>query len=526
MPDLTRVDAAEAVEITDGSSQSVKVRTAQPSSGDEGLVVREAARGQVIAANSMPVVLASDQASSATTTPGGSAVGLVVREAARGQATMANSMPAVLPSDQVTNATATPASNANAIVVREAARGQQISANSIPVVLASDQKSADSPQVDGLGNSRVSSPFSVFDSDYVETDNSLYWDSTLTTGGTLTRIANESGMRLTTTTSSGSKVVYRTKEYFSFQPGKSTRICISAVMGALKANVRQRIGYFDDNNGVFWEQDGTNLKVAIRTFTSGSAVTSTVNQSSWNLDKLNGTGASGITIDMSKIQTFIIDFSWLGSQRIRLGFQIDGSIYYCHQFLTANSGTTVSMQRGILPIALELENTAGAASGTNLYVYASSVNSEGGYNRRGICRSVSNGVTTRNVTNTTLPLISLRLKSANNRGTIIPLGISLLTTNNEETYWQLLLNTSLTGASFSSVSSTAISEFDVSATAISGGETIAAGFANNGIISFDITPSIALCSNIAGTADILSLVAVRVTANATCSGMIYYKEVF
>jgi hypothetical protein len=386
----------------------------------------------------------------------------------------------------------------------------------------------DTPNLNAFGRLRVANPYSIFGSSVSKTDGALLWDTSLTGSATSTWLQNQSTVRLRCSTTNGDIAIRQTKEYFHYQPGHSFIIFMTGIMGALKTNVTQRIGYFDANNGLFWEQDGVNLKVAIRSFATGSPVTTYVNQSSWNLDKLDGTGTSGITLDMSKEQIFFIDFQWLGVGRVRMGFSINGVAYYCHQFLTANVGTDVWCSTGSLPCRYEIRNTGTAASNTDLYSVCASVQSEGGYNPLGIVRSVNSGITAKTVSTTLIPLLSLRLKTANNRCTIIPLGCSFHISNAADTHWQMILNPTLTGASFTSVGTNAISEYDVTASAISGGEVIASGYSINGDPSnLPLDSLLRINSNIAGTSDILSLAAIRVeSVNSTVYSEISYKELY
>jgi hypothetical protein len=94
----------------------------------------------------------------------------------------------------------------------------------------------------------------------------------------------------------------------------------------------------------FFMQDGTTLKIVRRTYTSGSPVDTEISQSSWNGDKLDGTGASGFTLDPSKSNILFIDIEWLGVGSVRVGFVINGQLITAHTFNNANSLTTVYMQ--------------------------------------------------------------------------------------------------------------------------------------------------------------------------------------
>ena len=89
-------------------------------------------------------------------------------------------------------------------------------------------------------------------------------------------------------------------------------------MNTLTANLKQKVGFFDANNGIFFYADGTTLKIVRRTYTSGAAVDTEISQSSWNGDKLNGTGASGFTLDPTKSNILFIDVEWLGVGSVEL----------------------------------------------------------------------------------------------------------------------------------------------------------------------------------------------------------------
>jgi len=388
----------------------------------------------------------------------------------------------------------------------------------------------DNASRDAFCRLRTSHPFTLFDSNLVESDGSLFWDGSTSGGGTLTWLNAEAAYQLGCGTASGDEAVRQTKEYFRYQPGKSQLIMMTGVMGAIKTSVRQRIGYFDADNGLFFEQNGSDLRVVQRSKTSGSVVDTAVNQSAWNIDKLDGTGASGITIDMSKSQIFLIDFEWLGVGRVRMGFVIDGIVYYCHQFLNANILTVAYMARPNLPCRYEIRNTGTAASSTTMKQICATVVSEGGFNLPGVIRSVDTGTTPITVSTTLIPLVSIRLKSVNIRAKLRLLKLHVEVTNTQTMLWKLLWNpSSLTGASFSSVGSTAISEYDVTASALTGGDVMLSGYvtgSDSQTIS-DVINRINVTSNIAGTSDVFTLAAIRVAgSNATACVSMTYEEIY
>ena len=72
-------------------------------------------------------------------------------------------------------------------------------------------------------------------------------------------------------------------------------------------------------------------------------------QSSWNIDKLDGTGASLMTLDLTKMQMFYIDYTWYGAGAIRFGFKnTRGEVVYCHRIANNNVNTEAFMRSGNL----------------------------------------------------------------------------------------------------------------------------------------------------------------------------------
>ena len=94
------------------------------------------------------------------------------------------------------------------------------------------------------------------------------------------------------------------------------------------------------------------------TNTTNSLVTKTIDtrypQSTWNIDKVDGTGASGYTVDLTKMQMFYMDFTWYGAGAIRFGFKNNrGEVIYCHRVPNNNVNTEAYMRSGNLPARYE-----------------------------------------------------------------------------------------------------------------------------------------------------------------------------
>ena len=301
---------------------------------------------------------------------------------------------------------------------------------------------------DSFSRVRMSAPFSLFDSKQIYAKDTTFWTESLVTGGTSTYLTNQAAVQLQVTTTNASSVIRQTRSYWPYQPGRSQLIFITGLMGAIKANVRQRIGYFDSNNGAFFEQNGTALRVVRRTFVTGSAVDNAVDQASWNIDLLNGTGQSGYNLDTSKIQLFVIDLSWLGAGIIRLGVVVNNVILYCHQFVASNTLTDVSMSNPSLPIRFEITNTAGTASSTSMNQISAAVFSEGGSDPVGLIVSGNTGATATVVTATETAIMGVRLNSTYNRAAIEPKSFEILSTSANNLIIRAYIRATLTGGSW------------------------------------------------------------------------------
>lgn len=247
-------------------------------------------------------------------------------------------------------------------------------------VIPSTVKFDDSGNMDGFSRLRTSQPNSIFNSTFRYDLQPAIFEQVTSNGGSISHSANLSSATLTTSSNPASSSKLVSREYHRYYYGKSQLIFMTTVFGEKKSNVKKRVGYFDSNDGIFLEQNGTtDIAWVIRTSTSGSPSDARrVVQEDWNLDKLDGKGTSGVTIDLQKSQILIIDFQWLGMGRVRVGFDVGGKIVYCHEFLNANNLSVPYMKTGALPVCWEIVNV-GTADGSSLIATCSSVLSEGGF---------------------------------------------------------------------------------------------------------------------------------------------------
>ena len=226
----------------------------------------------------------------------------------------------------------------------------------------------DSPQLDAFDRLRVSNPETIFDSKQIFDTQPLVWDDSEVSGSGTSSTYNQDAARtrLAVTATTAGRRVRQTFMRFNYEPGKSQLILLTGRLtsddAGSKAGLKTKLGLFDDDNGLFFTQDEGTLKVVQRSNVTGTPVDTEVAQSSWNVDKFDGTGTSGITFMANDANIFFIDFEWLGVGRVRMGFVIDGIPYVCHQFLNANLRNTVYMSTPNLPLRYEIENDGTGAA--------------------------------------------------------------------------------------------------------------------------------------------------------------------
>lgn len=313
--------------------------------------------------------------------------------------------------------------------------------------------------VDAFVRSRVSNPHTIFDSKQVFNDPDLaanveafplFFDNAETSGGgTSTAFdIDDASTTLSVSENTAGTRVRQSKQRFNYQPGKSQQLIYTGVIGAGVSGVTKRIGLFDGNNGVFFELDGTTLSVVTRSSVTGSAVDIAVAQADWNIDKLDGTGKSGITLDPTKEQVFTLDFEWLGSGTVAFGFFIDRELHYVHLAHHANRQAVTYMSTPNLPVRTEISND-GTGAAASIEVACVSISSEGGIQPGGVIRSGNLGTlsaseVSASVINSTYVVCAIRLKAAYLGATVREVGFSMLAAGNVNFMWSIHFNPTVT----------------------------------------------------------------------------------
>lgn len=343
---------------------------------------------------------------------------------------------------------------------------------------------AHSPNFDAFGRLRTSSPLTLFDSSHRYRDNNL-WCTLSANGGSVSFNQNQGLIDMTVSNLSGSTVIRETTKTFSYQAGKGLLVMNTFVMAPSAQNLRQRVGYFGQDNGIYVQLDDSTISFVERSLVNGSPSSETIIPlSAWNGDKLDGTGPSKITLDITKAQIFWMDIEWLGVGTVRCGFVINGQFIVCHSFHHANLISSTYITTASLPLRYEITNKGATSGPHTLKQICSTVISEGGYNLRGLQQAVSIPITTPrtfDATNTYYPIISIRLQTTPDRldAIVIITALSILGRGNGINYnWQVRANGVTTGGTWIDSLDGDSVQYNITGTSYTGGRILASGFLN------------------------------------------------
>ena len=357
----------------------------------------------------------------------------------------------------------------------------------------------DSGNIDAFGRLRVSFPTTLFDSKTLHNKSSLFWSQTAVGTGAVVQFTGEGADASVTLSAAaaGAYAIRQTTQRFNYQPGKS-QLCLYTGVLAPVSNAIKRIGSFqsltaapyDPNCGLYFEtQTDSASSIAVIQQNNGFLVpTVSARRENWNIDKLDGSGPSGKTLQLSAANIFMIDYEWLGVGRVRYGFVIDGQICYCHAFNNAGNVPGAYMLTPNLPVRAEIRQI-GAGTAT-MKIICCSIMSEAGADFTGVTRAVTNGSTKVAITTNgnRRALIGVRLQATKLDSVNEVLNASIFAEpgNSATTapfLYELVTNPTLGGSAVTWTDVDVNSNFqyavapDATVT-VSGGTVIAAGYSN------------------------------------------------
>ena len=375
---------------------------------------------------------------------------------------------------------------------------------------------------DAFQRLRVSNTDQRFDADFTYDLSPLLFDR-IGSGGTVTHDANSRDVVIAIAASTNGLSEGLRQHYSNpYTKGNSQFIALTGIINGGNVAAGQ-------------------AEVFLRSSITGSVVEQVVEQASW---VSNTTGRN-----WQYSHLLLMDFQSLKVGRIRFGLDIGGVVQkiaeisndniraagywqlaeqptYWRQYNTATY-TYTEMGYGDEANAIGLRYRVPVTASQSMRAICATVKSEGGgdlHEIAGAKFAVSNGVTTRTVSTTYVPVLSIQLKGTLNtfvnKGIVFPDSFSIV--NDNALYYEIRINATLTGASFNTVSANSLCNFDVAATAATGGRVIFCDYAapaqagvkssgNSGILD-----KIPLSVSALGVGDILSICCIR-NANTNSS---------
>ena len=381
---------------------------------------------------------------------------------------------------------------------------------------------------DAFGRSRVSEPFTLFNITHTRDENSFLVAEKLTGGATATHLPSESSMQMDVS-SNGDKVTRQSRRYPVYQPGKSLLIIQTGVLDSNSngTDCISRIGYFDDNNGYWFQhRKGEGVSLYERSKVHGSVVDTQVLQTNWNIDKVNGTESpSNYYMDASKVQIFITDLQWLGVGEVRIAIDIGNNyLHYIHIFRHVNISTGAYITSANLPLRWEIESVGSTNPAGRMKMICGTAISEGGCSPEGQIFSSATGTTAVTIRAEEVPIIAIRAPSSNPHINIFPLSVSTMAINRNILFWRLRIwrapsSDPIAGGTWSSAHIYGDVEHNTTGTAITEGTSVvvASGYISGknksgveNLLNNASKGSVILTADIDGAVDYLAITGIRV----------------
>jgi hypothetical protein len=269
--------------------------------------------------------------------------------------------------------------------------------------------------LDAFGKLRVSNPVTILDLRFPGQSNGTtsFLNNTLSVCSSVSVTnpsftASATNSQLLITGNGNGWYISQSRKFCTYQPGKSLLFMASGIICPSDSNFNYyipgytgRIGYYTNNifaptintnyttpyNGLYFEYGPSGMSICV--VNNGSI--KPYLQSEWNLDTMDGTGPSGLTLKFTNTQLFVMDMEWLGVGRVRFGFYAYGKIQYCHQIVNLNILKNPYTGTINLPVRYELIGSVSASQQAYMLQICSTVISEGGFNPIGKPFSVSSG---------------------------------------------------------------------------------------------------------------------------------------
>lgn len=333
-------------------------------------------------------------------------------------------------------------------------------------------------------NRRKVSTFELTDfATYTQSKDDDIWDEEISGTASAAHDVYQAMVLLQVGGTAGDEIKRQTKRVQRYIPGRQSEMSMVFRWYPLLPGIRRRVGLFDEDNGAYFEEEGSTFYCVIRRNTSGGVVETRIARDDWSDDKLDGTGPSGIVFNPSAIQQIIIEYEWYGAGQVEFKFVIDNNAHAIHKFNHANRVENTWSGNAALPVRVELTNVTGVSAGPHYFWQGShSFTSEGTTTLLGRQKAIASPLTGKTLTtaNTFYPVVAIRLKSTALNSVVIPDFYAGATLDNTNVFVRVLENATVTGGTWVSYGTESAIEYNLTGTAVSGGTILDTVYVNAG----------------------------------------------
>lgn len=375
--------------------------------------------------------------------------------------------------------------------------------------------------IDAFGNLATTSITPVLQLQFPYNINTDLATTSVTGSGSVTHSVPFAVCSTTATTSSSAAL--RSKDSLHYGPGQGGLCMFTAIFTLGRADSVQEIGLGDETNALLFTYNGSSFAINRRSNGSDNYI----NQSSWNVDIMDGTGPSRMVLDPTKGNVYKIQYQWLGFGAINFFIenQATGKFQLVHTIKYTNQYTTTTILNPSMPYRMYVANTS---NNTNIVLKSGSCGLfvEGNRTDNNIINSIYNSkssITTR------LNIIDIKVNttfnSITNRKTVKLRKICIANTSNSNGIFYLTLNPTLGGSpSYTDINTnTSVVSYDTAGTTISNGKEILTVYLNGNTQEIVDLDSLNFFLN---PGDILSINSASLGSAITASASFTWNEDF
>tara|TARA_R110000824_G_scaffold15193_2_gene64006 strand:+ start:5582 stop:7849 length:2268 start_codon:yes stop_codon:yes gene_type:complete len=245
------------------------------------------------------------------------------------------------------------------------------------------------PQISANGELRSRNDFVL--AKYIFQDSKLPQQFSNTIVGVSGSVAFENeikSVKLQVGTAAGELVTHTSNFYHTFTPGATTLFKMATRVGdAGQAGTIRNWGAFDNEDGFFFQLSGSDFSVVHRyNFNGNGPLDHKDAQSIWNGDRADGSGGqfnpSGMNLDVTKVNSYWVDYQWIGGGQTRFGAYYQGERITFHTMYQSNGQDgpmtqyTNPLRNPARPVCWSMVNTQATGTDSELYALGAAVFSD------------------------------------------------------------------------------------------------------------------------------------------------------